>query len=179
MMTRAFVAAATFLAMNACSAEKPYIYHQVEGEARFTGAINSSSALSIGFIDYGAATFVEGRLSLHVNAGSARIHAAASDIEGHGTIAVESVSVTRIGAEQAGMPFECILNCDACNITITELSDDLIAGSLHCTGMRNCAEPTIPPESIEEGPCGQLTAHLLDANANFRLTGSSTKPKDY
>jgi hypothetical protein len=89
------------------------------------------------------------------------------------------VWVERIASEQPGLPFECKLTCDPCDLTIVEVNENAIAGTLRCDGLKTCTEPTLPSEALEGSLCGQLTTHLLDVSVDFRFTEPSAKRKDY
>ena len=108
-----------------------------------------------------------------------RISARASAVNEPGTYAIESINVSQIEPATSEAPYQCIVACAPCDVTATEINADVVAGSLQCAGLRLCTEPTLRPDFVEGGPCGARTAHVLDIDAQFRLTESSTKRKDY
>jgi hypothetical protein len=180
-VTRALVPLSlVMVAMAACRGDKPRYFHQVEGEAHVAGAIKDTGSLWPAHGDTGAATFgPDSRLPIHLDASGIRISATASGVNEPGMYDLEAVSVSQLEQETPDVPFQCIVACEPCEMRVLEVNDEVIAGELQCKGLRTCTEPTIPPDALQGSQCGNLTAHMLDVEAQFRLTGSSTKTKDY
>jgi hypothetical protein len=167
--------------MAACFVETPRYFHEVQGEAHFSGAKMGTESLTVGYPDYGAATYRPGsdRLSIHVDAGDVQISADASGVKEPGTYRLENTTVLEAGQTLSETPFQCIVDCEPCDVTVTDIDDDVIAGTMRCTGLNLCTEPTLPPDSLAGGACGQRTVRVLDVTADFRLSEPSSKRKDF
>jgi hypothetical protein len=173
-----FAVTAVFSACRGNDYDTRY-FHHVDGNAHVAGDVSMDVRLYSGSIPYGAATIspASGALNLDWSIENGDLYATIAEP----VVGVQDVTSIRLSlpAGHSFQTFECILSCGACTADLIEVTDDVITGTLTCSGMRSCGEPIPLPEPQGDPACGGRNSSIIDVTADFTLDQASDRHLDY
>lgn len=169
------------LSTSACSVDKPFYYHTVEGEVPMTGAVERASALSAGDAAYGAGNTngSDNSLYLDFSFSGGSLTASADAVKGPGDYGLLSLHVSIETIDAPLVAFECSLSCQPCTLKLTGVSNDQISGAFACTGLRHCLDATPVSRPAEDPACNGAESYVAGISAEFIMSEGSNRRKDY